>query len=101
VRHALEGNATLIGFAGAPWTLFTYMIEGGGSKTFSKSKKWIYLWPEDSIKLLNLIADVTARYLIKQIESGAQVVQIFDSWSGEIVGEDYHKFGLGPCIDIA
>jgi len=49
VRHALEGNATLIGFAGAPWTLFTYMIEGGGSKTFSKSKKWIYLWPEDSI----------------------------------------------------
>lgn len=75
-RLKLEGKVPLIGFSGAPWTLMAYMIEGGGSKTLSKAKHWLYLWPEGSEKLLNIIARVVTDHLIEQVKAGAQVVQV-------------------------
>jgi len=59
----LDGNATLIGFTGAPWTLFSYMVEGGGSKTFSKAKKWLFKWPEAVHKVMQMLTDSIVEYL--------------------------------------
>lgn len=75
-RQNLEGKVPLIGFVGAPWTLFTYMIEGGGSKTMSKAKKWLYQWPEKSQELLKIITNVVVDHLINQAQAGAQVLQV-------------------------
>jgi uroporphyrinogen-III decarboxylase len=72
-RIALNGEVPLIGFCGAPWTLFAYMIEGGGSKTFTKVKTWIFMYPEDSKSLLMRIADVCVDFLVGQVKAGAQV----------------------------
>lgn len=69
----------LIGFTGAPWTLMCYMIEGGGSKTMSKAKKWLYKYPEESKKLLQILTDVIVKYLIEQVKAGAQMLQVFES----------------------
>ena len=75
-RTALEGEVPLIGFCGAPWTLFAYMIEGGGSKSFTKAKTWLYKYPEESKELLMRIADVCADFLIGQVLAGAQVIHL-------------------------
>jgi len=72
-RKELKGRVPLIGFAGAPWTLMAYMVEGGGSKTFSKAKSWLYLYPNESKELLQRITDVIVEYLIGQVRAGAQV----------------------------
>lgn len=72
-RMALAGEVPLIGFCGAPWTLFAYMIEGGGSKTFQKVKTWIFKYPEESKALLMRIADVCVDFLVGQVKAGAQV----------------------------
>ena len=72
-RLALAGEVPLIGFCGAPWTLFAYMIEGGGSKTFQKAKTWLFKYPEESKALLNRIADVCVDFLVGQVKAGAQV----------------------------
>lgn len=72
-RIALDGEVPLIGFCGAPWTLFAYMIEGGGSKTFQKAKSWLFKYPEESKALLNRIADVCIDFLVGQVKAGAQV----------------------------
>ena len=72
-RSELHGEVPLIGFCGAPWTLFAYMIEGGGSKTLQLAKTWIFKWPEESKALLKRIADVCADFLVGQIRAGAQV----------------------------
>ena len=72
-RKALKGEVPLIGFAGAPWTLFAYMIEGGGSKTLQKAKRWLYLFPSESKDLLQRIAEVCTEYLVGQVRAGAQV----------------------------
>lgn len=71
-RIALNGEVPLIGFCGAPWTLFAYMIEGGGSKTLQKAKTWIFKYPEESKTLLTRIAEVCVEYLVGQVEAGAQ-----------------------------
>jgi len=75
-RKALDGEVPLIGFSGAPWTLFAYMIEGGGSKSFTKAKIWLFKYPEESKKLLMRIADVCVDYLVGQVKAGAQVYHI-------------------------
>ena len=75
-RHKLEGKVPLIGFTGAPWTLMSYMIEGGGSKTQSKAKKWLYQHPEASHKLLTLLTQVCVEYLVEQVRAGAQMLQV-------------------------
>ena len=72
-RMELKGEVPLIGFCGAPWTLFAYMIEGGGSKTLQKAKTWIFKYPEESKALLLRIADVCVDFLVGQIKAGAQV----------------------------
>ena len=81
-RHKLEGKVPLIGFAGAPWTLMGYMIEGKGSKTFSKAKKWLYQHPYESVQLLEMITDKIIDHLYLQAKSGAQLLQVFESHLG-------------------
>ncbi|KAI0164906.1 uroporphyrinogen decarboxylase [Xylariaceae sp. FL1272] len=83
-RKKLDGRVPLIGFCGAPWTLFCYMVEGGGSKMFVESKKWIYRYPDETRALLQKIADVCVEYLALQVQAGAQMIQVFDSWAGEL-----------------
>lgn len=90
----LNGRVPLIGFAGAPWTIFCYMTEGHGSKTFSEARKILYTNPTLAHELLNRITDVTIQYLKAQIRAGAQIVQVFDSWAGILGKEQYAEFGL-------
>lgn len=93
-KKELNGRVPLIGFAGAPWTLMTYMVEGGGSKNFSEIKKFIYNQPQAAHKLLEKIADGVAEYLSAKIEAGANAVQIFDTWGGILSPTDFEEFSL-------
>lgn len=94
----LDGRVPLIGFAGAPWTIFCYMVEGHGSKTFSESRKLLYTNPGLAHRLLQDITDVTIRYLKAQVKAGADMVQVFDSWAGILGTEQYATFAL-PYLD--
>ncbi|KAF8495227.1 Uroporphyrinogen decarboxylase [Russula emetica] len=100
-RHGLRGEVPLIGFCGAPWTLFAYMIEGGGSKTLQKCKTWLFKYPEESNRLLFRIADICVDYLVGQADAGAQLLQVFDSWAGELSPDDFAEFALPPLRHIA
>ena len=93
-KKELSGRVPLIGFAGAPWTILAYMLEGQGSKTFSKAKSFLYREPDLAHLLLKKITDTTIKYLKLQIISGADLVQIFDSWAGILTPEYYNEFGL-------
>ncbi len=93
-KKELNGRVPLIGFCGAPWTIFCYMTEGEGSKTFSKAKRLLFQDPEMAHDLLNRITAVTISYLKHQIAAGANVVQIFDSWSGILGPSEYVEFGM-------
>ena len=93
-KQELNGRVPLIGFAGAPWTIFSYMIEGQGTKTFAKAKKMLYTEPELSHKLLDKITQTTIAYLKAQIIAGADMVQLFDSWAGVLSKEQYLEFAL-------
>lgn len=97
----LNGRVPLIGFAGAPWTIFCYMTEGQGSKTFSTARKILYTNPDLAHDLLNRITDVTIQYLKAQIKAGAHLVQIFDSWAGILGKDQYTEFGLKYMEKIA
>lgn len=100
LRAELGDQAAVIGFAGAPWTLACYMIEGGGSKSFAAIKQMMG-WGQRTLEgLLNLLADVVGDVLSFQIKSGAQVVQIFDTWAGELTREDYRRWAL-PALTRA
>jgi uroporphyrinogen decarboxylase len=96
-KKELNGRVPLIGFAGAPWTIFTYMIEGKGSKTFSRARGLLYSHPRFSMQLLDDITNATIDYLRAQINAGADLVQVFDSWAGILPPEHYHEFAL-PCL---
>lgn len=96
-KSALNGRVPVIGFAGAPWTIFCYMTEGSGSKTFSKAKAALYRSPAFSNKLLDMITESTIAYLRAQIEAGADLLQLFDSWAGILTPEQYRQFAL-PSI---
>jgi uroporphyrinogen decarboxylase len=100
-RRVLDGRVPLIGFAGAPWTLVAYMIEGGGSKQFARSKSWLYASPEDAHALLAATTDVVIDHLDAQAEAGAQVLQVFDSWAGELGPAQFAEFALPYLIKIA
>jgi uroporphyrinogen decarboxylase len=93
-KKELKGRVPVIGFAGAPWTILTYMVEGHGSKSFSKVKKMIYGNPELAHNILDNITIATANYLSAQIEAGADLVQIFDTWAGILSPRDYQVFAL-------
>jgi uroporphyrinogen decarboxylase len=94
IRTALDGSVPLIGFSGSPWTLATYMIEGGSSKTFSNSKALLYDEPRLAHQLLDKIADSVTLYLNAQIRRGAQAVQVFDTWGGVLAPELFRSFSL-------
>ncbi len=91
-KKNLAGRVPLIGFAGAPWTIFAYMVEGSGSKTFSKAREMLYTEPVFSHKLLQMITDSTINYLKAQIQAGADLVQLFDSWAGILGPKQYAEF---------
>jgi len=93
-KRELNNRVPLIGFAGAPWTIFCYMVEGKGSKTFSVARKFLYSNPEFSHTLLDKIADSTINYLKSQIRAGADIVQVFDSWAGILPSNQYDEFAL-------
>ncbi len=94
VKKELDGRVPIIGFAGAPWTIFAYMIEGSGSKTFSKARAMLYTQPDLSRQLLSMITESTIRYLKAQIAAGADIVQIFDSWAGILPSAHFEQFSL-------
>ena len=93
-RERLAGKVPLIGFAGSPWTLASYMVEGRGSKTFRHIKELIYSSPADAHFLLGLLADAVADYLNAKIDAGAQAVQIFDTWGGLLPPDLFGEFSL-------
>ncbi|MBT1706699.1 uroporphyrinogen decarboxylase [Fulvivirgaceae bacterium PWU5] len=93
-KRELNGRVPLIGFAGAPWTIFSYMIEGRGSKTFSAAKKVLYADPTFAHKLLDMITETTIKYLQAQVKAGADLIQIFDSWAGILSPVQYEEFSL-------
>jgi uroporphyrinogen decarboxylase len=100
IRKELNGRVPLIGFSGSPWTLATYMVEGGSSRDFSKVKSLLYSAPHDMEKLLDILSHSVADYLNAQIEAGAQTVMIFDSWGGALSPEAYERFSLQPMLQI-
>jgi uroporphyrinogen decarboxylase len=93
-KRELNNRVPLIGFAGAPWTLLCYMIEGKGSKTFDSVKTFCYTQPELAHRLLQMITDTTIAYLKLQVKAGADVIQLFDSWGGLLSPDDFEIFSL-------
>lgn len=93
-KKTLDGRVPLIGFAGSPWTLLCYMVQGKGSKTFDEAKAFCYTQPETAHRLLQMITDTTIAYLKGQAKAGADVVQIFDSWGGLLGPDDFEELSL-------
>ncbi|MBY6064363.1 uroporphyrinogen decarboxylase [Pseudidiomarina sediminum] len=94
IRHELHGKVPLIGFSGSPWTLATYMVEGGSTKNFSLVKKMMFAEPQAMHLLLDKLAQSVTSYLNAQIAAGAQAVMIFDTWGGVLSPRDYREFSL-------
>src|SRR5690606_13791000 len=97
-KKELDGKVPLIGFAGSPWTILCYAVEGKGSKTFDIAKGFCFKNPIAAHELLQKITDTTIAYLLKKVESGCDVIQIFDSWGGLLSPKDYDEFSL-PYIE--
>ncbi len=100
-KKELDGRVPLIGFAGAPWTIMAYMLEGSGSKTFSKARRFLYNEPAAAHKLLEAITNSTIAYLRAQIEAGADMIQVFDSWAGILPKDHYTEFSIRYLERIA
>ena len=99
-RRELPKETALIGFAGAPWTIATYMIEGGTSRDFLKTKFWAFSVPEEFDKLINILVGAITEHLIAQVESGADTIQIFDSWAGILPENEFDRWCLKPIEQI-
>ncbi|RWD42362.1 MAG: uroporphyrinogen decarboxylase [Mesorhizobium sp.] len=100
LRTKLPDETTLIGFCGAPWTVATYMIAGHGTSDQAPARLFAYREPAAFLQLLNVLVDHSAAYLIRQIEAGADVVQVFDSWSGVLDEVSFEAFCVGPMAEI-
>jgi len=100
VRRELDGKVPLIGFAGSPWTLATYMVEGAGSREFARIKTMVYDQPALAHRLLDVLARSVALYLNAQIAAGAQAVMIFDTWGGVLTARDYRSFSLDYMTQV-
>jgi len=96
----LGDDKTLIGFAGAPWTVATYMVEGGSSKDFQHIKKFAYSDPEGFQQLIDLLVETTVAYLIKQVDNGAETLQIFDSWAGVLGTAAFERWVIAPTRQL-
>jgi uroporphyrinogen decarboxylase len=94
IKKELNNRVPLIGFAGAPWTILCYMVQGKGSKTFDEAKAFCYTQPELAHQLLQMITDTTIAYLKAQVKAGADVVQVFDSWGGLLGPDDFENISL-------
>lgn len=99
-KEGLNDEVPLLGFAGAPWTIFCYVVEGHGSKTFSKAKGFCYEEPEAAHHLLSVITDATIAYLKGKVEAGVDAIQLFDSWGGLLSPEDYDQFSFPYMVKI-
>lgn len=100
LRRELSGETALIGFAGAPWTVATYMVEGGTSRDFVNVKKWAFARPDDFDSLIDLLVRGTVHYLAGQIRAGAEVIQLFDTWAGVLPEEEFRRFVIAPTKRI-
>jgi len=101
VKGMLDHRTTLIGFAGAPWTVATYMVEGGGSRDFRRVKSWAYRDPQGFDALIDLLAEATVEYLTGQVEAGVEVVQLFDTWAGILPEPAFVRWVIEPTRRIA
>ncbi len=101
IKNELNDTIPLIGFAGAPWTILCYMVEGKGSKTWKKAKQFCFAQPGLASQLLQKITDVTIKYLKEQVKAGADVLQVFDSWSGVLSPSDFKIFAQPYLLQIA
>jgi uroporphyrinogen decarboxylase len=97
LSKAIPQTTTLIGFAGAPWTVATYMIEGGGSKDFAQAKSLMWKEPETFARLMDMLVAATGDYLLAQIDAGAEVVQLFDTWAGALPEDAFRRWVIGPA----
>ena len=97
----LPKETTLIGFAGAPWTVATYMVAGRGTPDQGPARNWMYSDPEGFAQLIDLVTEATIEYLAKQVEAGAEVIKLFDSWAGALGGSCFEDYALKPAIRIA
>jgi uroporphyrinogen decarboxylase len=100
-RRALDGRVPLIGFAGAPWTLAAYMIEGRGTKQFALAKRMLFERPALAHALLDRLATAVGDFLVAQVEAGAQVVQLFESWAGSLAPDEFRTFALPYLVRAA
>lgn len=100
LSRCLPQETTLIGFAGAPWTLATYMLEGGSSRDFSVAKGWMAERPDDFARLMDLLVGAIFEHLSAQVAAGAEVLQIFDSWAGALPADAMRRWSLAPLRDI-
>lgn len=100
LRAALPPEVALIGFAGAPWTVATYMVEGGGSRDFQKIRRWAYTDLGGFARLMDLLVEATASYLCRQISAGVQTVQIFDTWAGVLPPDQFRRWVIEPTAEI-
>lgn len=100
-KRELNNRVPLIGFAGAPFTILCYMVEGKGSKGFDRAKAFCFTQPELAARLLQKITDATIQYLIRQVKAGADVIQVFDSWSGLLSPDDFERFAAPYLLQIA
>lgn len=101
IRKSLAADKALIGFAGSPWTLATYMVEGAGSKTFEKIKREVYKNPEFMKALLSMLTESIKKYLLNQIDAGADAVQVFDSWGGALEEDKFFEFSWKYMLEIS
>ncbi|HIL92792.1 MAG TPA: uroporphyrinogen decarboxylase [Cycloclasticus sp.] len=101
IKKGLDGRVPLIGFSGSPWTLACYMVEGSGSKNFANVKRMMYDTPELMHRLLDIVSQSVISYLQAQIEAGAEIVMVFDTWGGNLSTRDYETFSLAYTRKIA
>ncbi|MEX0839465.1 MAG: uroporphyrinogen decarboxylase [Parvibaculum sp.] len=100
LKNSLPAETALIGFAGAPWTVATYMVGGRGSPDQAMAKAWAYRAPDEFQKLIDLLVAATVEHLSAQVEAGAEVLQLFDTWAGSLPELSFERFALKPMIEI-
>lgn len=100
VSSELPADKTLIGFCGAPWTVATYVVEGGSSRDFAKTRKLAATQPKAFSHLINLLVDASVAHLVAQVDAGAETVQIFDSWAGVLTEGEYEKWCIEPITSM-
>src|SRR5437773_5019539 len=100
LRRSLPADTALIGLAGAPWTVASYMVEGGSSRDFAAAKGWAYGDPAGFAALIDLLVEATAAHLLAQIDAGADIIQLFDSWAGALPATALPAWSIEPCRRI-